>query len=589
MYDKASYQFLTRSVHTTIKIRHHAGLALCLAGAVLFSTTLTAQPAPSEAAARASDIQRRQEHELEQQRERAAQRPDVLSAPEVSGIGTGTLRFPDETPCFPLSAVLWDGPQPTPALRRMADVAVGACVGGHGLKVLQEFLMAALIDQGLITARVLVPEQSLGSGRLTLHYVPGRISAVKGDSAIGWWRTAVPTGPGGELNQRDLDQALENIRRLSSQADASIDVAPGPELGDSDILIQPGTGKRWHGYVGGDNNGIDTIGKYQVNAGLTLDSPLFLYDQISVSWNSNARWRDGSSNTRAASANYSIPFGYWTFFAGVSKSTYRQSVAGFEEPIVYGGTTKQLQAGVSVVPYRGPTYKGNASFTLLRKRTDNTLNDVPIDVQRRDVTGYDISVSHRHYLGRSVLDLGGGVRGTLPQFSDEPGYVYGDPEWNGRSTILSANAGLYLPFQVVEQPFAYQGNWQIQHAKTSIQPSDYFTIGNRYAVRGFDGQITLAAEDGWTLHNDVSLLLDGLTGLPGQQIYTGLDVGRVGGPSARYLSGRTLVGAVAGIRGRYALPYVNASYDLSAGWPLQKPDSLKTATTTFALVVMLEF
>lgn len=63
----------------------------------------------------------------------------------------------------------------------------------------------------------------------------------------------------------------------------------------------------------------------------------------------------------------------------------------------------------------------------------------------------------------------------------------------------------------------------------------------------------------------------------------------MGGPSARYLSGRTLVGAVAGIRGRYGLPYVNASYDLSAGWPLKKPDSLKTAATTFALVVMLEF
>ena len=38
-------------------------------------------------------------------------------------------------------------------------------------------------------------------------------------------------------------------------------------------------------------------------------------------------------------------------------------------------------------------------------------------------------------------------------------------------------------------------------------PSDYFTIGNRYAVRGFDGQMTLAAEDGWSLRNDLSLNL----------------------------------------------------------------------------------
>ena len=161
-------------------------------------------------------------------------------------------------------------------------------MGGLGLKTLQEHLHARLIDQGRVTARVLVPEQSLAAGTLTLRYVPGRISAVQSEGAAGWWRTALPTWPGGELNQRDLDQALENIRRLGSQADASIDVAPGPELGDSDIVIKPGTGKRWHAYIGGDNAGMESTGKEQINAGLTLDSPLFLYDQFSVSWNSNA-------------------------------------------------------------------------------------------------------------------------------------------------------------------------------------------------------------------------------------------------------------------------------------------------------------
>lgn len=555
-------------------------------GALAGAGSAWAQSVP-EAAQRATEIQRRQEQELDAQRARAAERPDVLSAPSADP--SRGLVLPDETPCFAIREVIWEGAKPPQRLASATAAVLGECVGGRGLRALQEHLIGLLIDNGQVTARVVVPEQSLAAGTLTLKYLPGRISAVQSQGAIGWWRTALPTGPGGELNQRDLDQALENIRRLGSQADAAIDIAPGPELGDSDILIKPGTGKRWHGYVGGDNGGMDTVGQYQINAGLTLDSPLFLYDQLSVSWNSNAHWRDADSNTRAASINYSLPFGYWTVFAGASKSTYRQTVAGFEEPIVYGGTTKQIQAGVSVVPYRGTAYKGNLSFTMLRKRTDSTLNDVAIDVQRRDVTGFEIAYGHRHYVGRAVLDIGGGVRGTLPQFSDQPGYVYGDPDWNGRSTILTANAGLYLPFQVAEQSLAYQANWQIQHAKTAIVPADYFTIGNRYAVRGFDGQMTLAAEDGWTLRNDLSFNLDAVTGLPGQQLYTGIDVGRVGGPSAAYLSGRTLVGAVAGLRGRLSIPYVNASYDLSAGWPLKKPESLKTASTVFAMAVMFEF
>ncbi len=549
---------------------------------------LAAQSLPVEAATRASEIQRRQEQELDAQRARAAERPDVLSAPPAVA-GEGPLVFPEESPCFTIAQVLWDGAGPPTALRRDAETTLGQCIGGQGLRVLQEHLMARLIDRGQITARVLVPEQSLATGTLTLRYVPGRISGVKSEGAPGWWRTALPTWPGGEVNQRDLDQALENIRRLAGQADASIDVAPGPELGDSDIIIKPGTGKRWHAYVGGDNAGMESTGKNQVNAGLTLDSPLFLYDQLSVSWNSNADLRNSDAGSRAASINYSIPFGYWTLFAGASKSRYRQTVAGFDEPIVYGGTSKQVEAGVSVVPYRGASYKGTAMLKFLRKRANSTLNDIDIEVQRRDVVGYEFSYGHRHYIDQMVLDLGGGVRGTLPQFSDQPGYVYGDPDWNGRSTILTANAGLYLPFKVAGQQLAYQANWQIQHAKTPIVPADYFTIGNRYAVRGFDGQMTLAAEDGWTLRNDLSLNLGNL----GQQLYAGLDAGRVGGPAAQYLASRTLVGAVAGLRGRIAVPgvanAVNASYDLSAGWPLKKPDNLKTQSTVFAATLMFEF
>ncbi|MNL59008.1 hypothetical protein D3C87_1826960 [compost metagenome] len=50
-----------------------------------------------------------------------------------------------------------------------------------------------------------------------------------------------------------------------------------------------------------------------------------------------------------------------------------------------------------------------------------------------------------------------------------------------------------------------------------------------------------------------------------------------------------MVGAVAGLRGRLAIPYVDASYDLSAGWPLKKPEPLKTASTVFAAALMFEF
>ena len=246
---------------------------------------------------------------------------------------------------------------PPADLRKLAATAVGPR-GRAGSQNPARAPHARLIDQGRVTARVLVPEQSLAAGTLTLRYVPGRISAVQSEGAAGWWRTALPTGPGGELNQRDLDQALENIRRLGSQADASIDVAPGPELGDSDIVIKPGTGKRWHAYIGGDNAGMESTGKEQINAGLTLDSPLFLYDQFSVSWKQRRlRARRRRHARRVRQLQHSL-----RLLDAVRRRQpprYRQTVAGFDEPIIYAGTPNRWTSAcpwcrIAAAPTRAP-------------------------------------------------------------------------------------------------------------------------------------------------------------------------------------------------------------------------------------------
>ncbi|RXN92828.1 ShlB/FhaC/HecB family hemolysin secretion/activation protein [Achromobacter aloeverae] len=566
----------------------HTGRFRACLRAVLFLASAVATAAHGQASrpdlATGADIQRRQDQEAGAQRERAAQRPDVFNSPPVAP-SSSRLQFPQEQPCFAIRSVTWQDSAPPQWLHDLAQQALGHCVGGQGLQMLQKALQAKLIDRGQVTSRVLVPEQSLATGKLALRYIPGTIGKIKSDGMPGWWRMALPSGSGSTLDQRDLDQALENIRRLPGQADAKIDLVPGAALGESDLVLHPGTGKRWHAYLGGDNAGLDSTGKNQVNASLVLDSPLFLYDQLSVAWNSNAHIHDRDAGARSSSISYSIPFGYWTLFANASKSTYRQTVAGFDEPIVYQGTSKQIDGGVSVVPYRGTDYKGSFSAKMFRKWSNNTIDDLDIDVQHRDVVGYEINVGHRHYVGNTTLDGSFGVRSTLPGMSNAPGVVIGDPDWDGRSTVLLASLGASVPFELAGQKMAYQTGWQWQHAKTPLVPTDYFTIGNRYAVRGFDGQMTLSAESGWSLRNELALAL----GNSGQQLYTGVDAGRVSGPAAQYLAGQTLVGLVAGLRGRLSVPYVAASYDLSAGWPLKKPDQLKTDSPTIAFSLTLEF
>jgi len=530
-------------------------------------------------------LQRRLEQQTEAQRASAVRKSDVFTAPGTAMPLAAEWDFPEESPCFRIRTVHWAEGQPPAWLQRSGARVLGHCIGGAGLQQLQRNLQFELVDRGYVTSMVLVPEQSVSAGALTLRYVAGTIGSVDSTGAPGWWRMALPTGPGGVVDQRDLDQALENLRRLTGQADATIELVPGEALGASNLVLRPGTGKRWQAYVGGDNGGLAATGEYQVNAGLTLDSPLFLYDRLSVAWNTNAdRGRD-DAGTRSGAISYSIPFGYWSIFGAASRSTYHQTLQGFQDELVYAGVSKQIEGGVSVVPYRGTRYKGTATARMFRKWSHNRIDDIDIAVQHRDVVGYQLDVAHRHYLGSTVLDAGLGWRSTLPGMSKAPGVYLGDPHWNGRSAVVIGTLGALVPFNVAQQRMAFQSTWRWQHARTPLLPSDYLTIGTRYAVRGFDGQKTLAAESGWVWRNDLSLNL----GDTGQQLYTGLDAGRVRGRAARYYSGRTLVGAVIGARGRVPMPGVAVNYDLSVGWPLRRPDTLRTAQPTVAFSVMMVF
>ena len=131
------------------------------------------------------------------------------------------------------------------------------------------------------------------------------------------------------------------------------------------------------------------------------------------------------------------------------------------------------------------------------------------------------------------------------------------------------------------QRLRYQGTWRAQWNRTPLVPQDRFSIGGRYTVRGFDGESVLMAERGFLIRNDLSLAL----GQSGQELYLGVDHGRVGGPSAELLVGRHLTGAVIGLRGNYK----QLNYDVFVGGPLDKPENFQTHHRTAGFNLTLSF
>ncbi|MDK1383633.1 ShlB/FhaC/HecB family hemolysin secretion/activation protein [Ralstonia pseudosolanacearum] len=553
-------------------------------GASAASSFALAQVAPAPVSGPGPEVQRLQEKQADQARDRANARPDVFTPPApAQAISLSAL--PKETPCFPIQGIVLED-NVFNWLPYLLQPVNGQCVGKQGLEAIELQVNNALIEHGYVTSRVLIPQQNLAEGALRLKVLPGRIGAVRNasDDNIGWARMALLAGPGDLLNQRDLDQALETVRRLPGQSEASFDIVPGAQVGESDIVLKPGTEKRWHATLSADNTGLKNTGKYQMSGSLVIDSPLHLYDQLAISASSNTDRGAATQGTRSYSVNWSVPVGYATVFVGANRSRYRQMVAGFEDPIVYSGQSSEVNLGISGVLHRDATSRTGAQFKVFRKINRNYLDDTEIEVQRRDVVGYEASMSHRRYLGPVALDGGIAWRETLPDHSNVPGVVQGDPTYGGRSQIETANASLYWPFKVASQVLEFSSNWAIQHARTRVLPSDYFTIGNRYTVRGFDGQLTLAAEDGWYWRNELAWRV------AGQAIYGGIDVGKVHGPSAESLLGEQLVGAVIGVRGRVPSGrYAAVNYDLSFGWPLSKPAGLRTERPAVMAQVGVEF
>ncbi len=232
--------------------------------ALLVSPSVFAQSLPFFPNVTPNDaIEQRQEQRNEADKQRVTARPDVLS-PAASGPTAGPLILPPESPCFPIKVVVWDDAQAFGWLTRESEILVGQCAGTKGLQAIRDYFATRLVTEGFVTTRVLIPGQNLSSGTLRLQVVAGRIDQVKSEGAAGWWRTALPTGPEGLVNQRDLDQGMENVRRLQGQADATIDLVPGDEPGEADLVVKPGTGKRWPGLVTADNGRLANTGQFQM-------------------------------------------------------------------------------------------------------------------------------------------------------------------------------------------------------------------------------------------------------------------------------------------------------------------------------------
>ena len=159
----------------------------------------------------------------------------------------------------------------------------GPCIGKAGLDTLTKGLQQTILSRGYITTRVLLPQQDLSTGALKVALVPGVVRAIRfaDPSTRGTWKTAFPGRDGDVLNLRDLEQGLEQMKRVSSQ-DVDMKIEPADIPGESDVVVTVKRTKPWSVVASVDNSGTRATGKLQGNLSLGIDNPLGLNDIFNV-------------------------------------------------------------------------------------------------------------------------------------------------------------------------------------------------------------------------------------------------------------------------------------------------------------------
>ncbi len=553
------------------------------------------QPAPLPGAEQQERRTQERERLLREQQEKT---PDVRILDDAPIEAARLLA--DESPCFTINALTLRGadnatpiPQFAWALEAAAgpdhnDGPTGRCLGAQSIGVVINRLQNAVIARGYVTTRILAEPQDLNSGVLALTVIPGRIHAIRfapgSDARANAW-TAVPAQSGDILDLRDIEQALENFKRVpTAEADIQIEPTAGPaaQPGQSDLVISYRQPLAFRFSASFDDSGSKATGKYQGGATLSYDNWLTLNDLFYLSLNHHlVSGSQGEQGTQGNTAHYSVPLGYWLLGATASNSSYRQSVAGASQTYVYSGTSSNSEVKLSRLVYRDAARKTTLAIRAFQRTSNNYIDDTEVQVQRRKVGGFEASVNHREFMAGATLDVnlaykrGTGAFGSLPAPEDAFG------EGTSRMKITTTDATLNAPFKALGQHFRYTGVLRAQFNHTRLTPQDRFAIGGRYSVRGFDGESSLSAERGWLFRNELS----GTLGASGQEGYVGLDYGRVGGPSSELLVGKSLAGAVLGMRGAVK----NFQYDIFLGTPERKPAGFQTASVTAGFSLNFSF
>ena len=441
----------------------------------------------------------------------------------------------------------------------------------------------SIMARGFSTSRIVVPEQNLSSGELHLVLLVGYINTVRfaeGSDTL-YWKNLFPFHEEDILNVRDIEQGIEQAKRLPSQ-DISVQLLPSDQQQRTDVVLTVKRGKNLYGTISVDDSGLEDTGKLQWYTSIGIDQPFHKNDMLRIGMNLDGA-RDGyEKGTRGHNISYTYPYGRHTFSFSYQRSKYHQTVESIPYNFISAGDSNISTLSWDYVLHRSAAMKTSMDIRLRKRNAHSFLNDVELPIQAMHQTSMEVGFAERLYLQRDTLYFRLAHRFGLGWLGAQKEKPYDEaPKTLYRMWLLDVD--FVHPFEFSHRPATFTTSFHGQYTMDDMRlyGVDMISMGNRYTVRGFDGEVTLMGTNGWYLRNELS------TRFPKQkaELYLGLDVGAVYGYGTEVYNGHVIAGTVLGLRGAMDM----LSYDVFAAKPIQKPEGFRTSDVTYGFSLGMKF
>ncbi|WP_067704192.1 ShlB/FhaC/HecB family hemolysin secretion/activation protein [Erwinia sp. ErVv1] len=436
------------------------------------------------------------------------------------------------------------------------------------------------VSKGYVTTQVTITPGSLRTKKLVLKVLWGKLLGFSHNNEEPGWRenmrlfSAMPFSAGKIVNISDIDQALDNLLRVSSKD--KMDIVPTEITGFSRINHQ----SQWifplSFHAGVNNSGYRDSGWYQKYLSASLKNILGMNDTFNYYFARNDL--DAKTDSQSSkSFSFNFPLGYWLFDTNYYHSEYMKVIGGNFGGYMSEGNSQRLSLKTSRTILRNATGKTSAYLKVEKKKNENAIFGFPIAVSSKDYTSINAGLNWVGSLlgGWSYMDMSmtAGVPWFNSSWTNDPdlrGFDINYKKYNGTLTwnrrLASTESGRFA----VE----YELNSGFQFSNDSLVSDVKYNIGDEYTVRGYK-ESSVAAERAVYLSSTMKFPVQ----IQFARVYqispfAGFDMGMAqkncpGGVNVcdrDYMSG-----AAAGIK----MSGKDFSSSFTTGWPVKKPTSLK--------------